>query len=546
MAPGLAGAFLCHSAHFVQCELITLASATREIRPKLGSQGTHTNRQGCPRPIPPVPGPEARVTTGFFRSSLKKGPTLVPGLRAACLLSGTVCASSVEFVEGLTGPALLCTAMVGSAYWGALITLESVAWDNGMCSRPMADGRVLPGELVLGPVVRHRLHGDLHHGRVVYDRHQALPVLAALRAPLAYHVCGRACLTPPELVLALVSALRGCPGNAALHVDLLRRDDPAAFFEALLSVVPAQRLALCNRAVDGGWQIVQYIETLNVPAEGAAEWPQVLHCLAAKERSRIACTGQAIVLPEVLLLVIARQAECGPTLTGEVVIAPSFTSQDLLGLSTIILRRRRISAGTGDPKTSAVWPALRRPEPLRLRTQRAWNSWRRARKRLPGFIARPPLIEAAVMPSAEKTASRRTGGQECAMGHWSAVWWQHWCREQRLLRRSWTKSFSGTQEKRDIGHVSLRQPAQTGFGRPLLKRGAGLGLTAIIREVTGTEAEVALNRFDPVANAVDVLQEAAGLHLAEMHVTDAIAETNVDGVAVGSQAKPALEVGRPQ
>ena len=78
MAPGLAGAFLCHSAHFVQCELITLASATREIRPKLGTQGAHTNRQGCPRPIPLVPSPEARVTTGFFRSSLKKGPPLVP------------------------------------------------------------------------------------------------------------------------------------------------------------------------------------------------------------------------------------------------------------------------------------------------------------------------------------------------------------------------------------------------------------------------------------------------------------------------------------
>lgn len=77
VAPGSAGAFLSHSAHFAQCELITPASAERAIRPNLGTQGTHTNRQGSARPIPPVSGPDRRVPTGLFRSSLKKGPTLV-------------------------------------------------------------------------------------------------------------------------------------------------------------------------------------------------------------------------------------------------------------------------------------------------------------------------------------------------------------------------------------------------------------------------------------------------------------------------------------
>ena len=77
VASGSVGAFLSHSAHFAQCELITPASAERAIRPNLGTQGTHTNRQGSARPIPPVSGPDRRVPTGLFRSSLKKGPTLV-------------------------------------------------------------------------------------------------------------------------------------------------------------------------------------------------------------------------------------------------------------------------------------------------------------------------------------------------------------------------------------------------------------------------------------------------------------------------------------
>ena len=30
------------------------------------------------------------------------------------------------------------------------------------------------------------------------------------------------------------------------------------------------------------------------------------------------------------------------------------------------------------------------------------------------------------MPSAEKIASRRMGGQEFGKVHWSVAWWQHW------------------------------------------------------------------------------------------------------------------------
>ena len=67
------------------------------------------------------------------------------------------------------------------------------------------------------------------------------------------------------------------------------------------------------------------------PAEDASSWPQVLHQLAVAELLRIMSAGQTMVLPEVLLIMVARQVECGATLRGDVVAMPSFTGQELVG-----------------------------------------------------------------------------------------------------------------------------------------------------------------------------------------------------------------------
>ena len=68
------------------------------------------------------------------------------------------------------------------------------------------------------------------------------------------------CAAPPA-----TAGLRTRSGDAALHAHLLRRDDLVSFFEVLLSVLPARRLALCDKVGDGGWCIMRYVETLAVP-----------------------------------------------------------------------------------------------------------------------------------------------------------------------------------------------------------------------------------------------------------------------------------------
>ena len=287
------------------------------------------------------------------RACLRRPPAIWSGLRAprCCLAFGfrlrafeimRVCCpmwsvpAGWSMLRGLWGLHYSSRCWRAHPTWAALITSESFARGTVPRLRLTSGAEASPDVPALMPTTRRRTHGDLRRESVEYEHRQALAVLAALRSLLAHHTCGRACVTPPELVLAVVGALRGCPGSFGLHADILRRDDPVAFFAALLTAIPAQRLALCDKSPGGGWRVARDFPTLTVPAGGVAEWPRSLHCLAAEELSRMACGEQAVLLPGTLLIAIARRAEGGAALTGEVVIQPSFTSHDLLGQRVMV------------------------------------------------------------------------------------------------------------------------------------------------------------------------------------------------------------------
>jgi hypothetical protein len=69
---------------------------------------------------------------------------------------------------------------------------------------------------------------------------------------------------------------------------------------------------------------------------------------------------------------------------------------------------------------------------------------------------------------------------------------------------------------------------------------AGFSLRTVLGEVTRAKTDVALDWLVAMAGAVHVLKEAAGPHLAEVHITDAITHTHKHGVTLEAHAEPTV------
>ena len=106
----------------------------------------------------------------------------------------------------------------------------------------------------------------------------------------------------------------------------------------------------------------------------------------------------------------------------------------------------------------------------------------------------------------------------------------------------------------NVGHAGeeravTRELAAAGadwLSLPIVESRAGFSLGAFLGEVTGAEADVALDLLVAMADAIHVPEEAAGPPPAEVHLADAITQTHKDRVALEAHAEPAVGTRLPQ